>query len=176
MLRGYKASPWGGYDSERHLHVPSSRNFSQVLNYDMPTIIASVMLSLGAIITGIGLLCNPVPWLIGLSVLLFGVALPISVMTGYKGGKLLNKHQYSSWLHVENAYGKMSKANRKRHRKTLTNAFHDENVRSIAERIFDELKLDNDLTALELELSNLLEARKIRRKAIEEVQRYGGTA
>lgn len=157
MLNGYKMNPWS---NDRHLYVPSTKHFSLLLNYDIPMTISSSLLTLGTLITGIALACNGIV-LIGLLVVAFGIAFPLSVMFGYKGCLSLKAQQYRYWLSVEEAYARMSKANRKKHKATLTKAFRDDSVACLAKEIFEELKVSDDLSSLEFELESLREFKRL---------------
>ncbi len=157
MLNGYKTNPWD--ERTKHLYVPSSRNFSQLLNYDLAVIMPAVTLGPAAFITGIALLCNSV-LLAGLIVLAFGIFLPILTMFGYKGSRNMHRYEYDDWLDVEKSYARMSKADRKRHKDTLTKAFYNKQARWLAEEIFEELDA-TDFSDLESELANIREHKKI---------------
>lgn len=161
MLNGYKPNAW--VDRDKHLYVPSTKSFSKLLNYDVPTIIAPVLPVLGTLIGGIATLANGLLF-VGLPLVLFAVLVPILLFVGYSGSRALYRKEYDSWLDVERAYAQMPKSDRKRHKATLKKAFHNNEVEALALPLFTELGVKEDLSGLKEELNLLREQKTIMRE------------
>lgn len=160
MLNGYKPRAW--QDRDDHLHVPSSKSFSQILNYDVAAICIPAPLAFFMLIGGIVTLANGIV-AVGLPLLITALLVPTLLLLGYRGAKSFNRRSYNEWLEIEDAYAKMSKADRKRHKNTLTKAFYDQEVRDTALPLFTELGIQVDISHLKSELDQLREHKEIMR-------------
>lgn len=158
MLRGYKSIAW--QDTDSHFYVPSSKNFSAILNYDIPTICVPASLEIVTLIAGVAMLANTL-WIAGGLLLAWSIIVPIVLLVSYSNANYMTRKEYNNWLALEKAYAKMSKSDRNRHRQTLTDAFYDDEVAKVAKELFNELGVQQDLTQLERELKEIRDQKAI---------------